>query len=56
MSDLIRNVDSGDIQELVRINDLAIPAVNSISSNKFEWSGDNDDILEDLYNTKYFQL
>ena len=47
MSDLIRNVDSGDIQELVRINDLAIPAVNSISSNKFEWF---------LENSLYFKL
>jgi predicted GNAT superfamily acetyltransferase len=47
MSDLIRNVESIDIQELIRINDLAVPAVNSISSNKFEWF---------LENSLYFKL
>jgi predicted GNAT superfamily acetyltransferase len=47
MSDLIRNVESSDIQELIRINDLAVPAVNSISSNKFEWF---------LENSLYFKL
>ena len=47
MSDLIRNVESSDIQEIIRINDLAVPAVNSISSNKFEWF---------LENSLYFKL
>ena len=47
MSDLIRNVKSSDIQEIIRINDLAVPAVNSISSNKFEWF---------LENSLYFKL
>ena len=47
MSDLIRNVESSDIQGLIRINDFAVPAVNSISSNKFEWF---------LENSLYFKL
>ena len=33
----IRNVKITDIEDLVKINELSLPAVNSISKSKFEW-------------------
>ena len=47
MSDLIRNVDLNDIDKIIKINELSVPAVNSISRNKFEWF---------IKNSIYFKL
>ena len=37
MDSQIRNVELNDINDLIRINELSIPAVNSITEAKFEW-------------------
>jgi len=37
----IRNVEVADIEDLIKINELSVPAVNSISFAKFEWFHQN---------------
>lgn len=41
MDSQIRNVELNDINDLIRINELSIPAVNSITEAKFEWFYNN---------------
>ena len=41
MDTQIRNVELNDINDLIRINELSIPAVNSITKAKFEWFYNN---------------
>ncbi len=41
MDHQVRNVEITDIEDLIKINELSVPAVNSISKAQFEWFHQN---------------